>query len=229
MKKYEVSSFEITAEVLAWLENTLNVLKKYENDIDNNSINSKTRMCFLSDMGHTFDEYKHKIYNIGFTDKEKTEYGKVFEFLRLCEKYIDKTIKENRRKDGLYHSYNVMTVKGDEIEIKHLKLMLEGQVDVLGCNYLSDKEACNVLEAMEKSSLYSDKENTYYLYPIIHTKAFLEKNIIQNAEKSELIKLLITDTLPYIRANLQMRQDISYNMKRANNIMQKKGFANLVR
>ena len=194
LKKYEGSSFEITAEVLDWLENVLNILKKYENDIYNNSINAKTRMCFLSDMGYIFDEYKYKIYNTGFTGKGKAEYSKVIEFLELCGKYIDNTIKENRREDGLYHSYNVMTVKGDEIEIKNLKLMLEGQVAVLGCDYLNDKEACDVLAEMEKSSLYSEKGNTYYLYPVIHTKAFLEKNIIKNAEKSELIKLLIKDS-----------------------------------
>ncbi len=193
LKKYENESFEITSEVLKWLENVLAVLRKYKNDIDNSNIDAKVRMSFLSELGYAFDSYKQVIYNEGFTNKDKAEYKKVIEFLELCEKYIDYTIKENKRDDGLYHSYNIIEVKDNKIEIKHLKAMLEGQVAVLGCDYLSDEEACNVLESMEKSSLYSERENTYYLYPIIHTEAFLEKNIIDEKaiEKSELITLLI--------------------------------------
>ena len=172
-------------------------------------------MKFVSEMGFAFDEYKHKIYDEGFTYKEKIRYSKINEFLRLCEKYIDSTIKENKREDGLFHSYNVMRVNDNGIKVKHLKLMLEGQVAVLGCEYLNDIDACKVLDEMERSSIYSQMDDSYYLYPIIHTKSFLDKNIINyNFEgKSELIERLLKD-----KNNFLVEKDCYGNIRFNSNV-----------
>ena len=217
LKPYEDLEFEISKEVLLWLKGITKVLKQYENYAEKQNFDAKTRMHFLSDAELQFDEYKHTIYKTGFTTgKEKTEYAKVIEFLRLCEKYIDSTLAENRREDRIFHSYNVMEVKGDGLEIKHLKPMLEGQVAVLGCDYLSDQEVCGLLEAMENSGLYSEKEHTYYLYPVIHTKPFLDKNIIRKelAEQSELVmRLLDTEDKRLLQkdcyGNIRFRSNIN--------------------
>ena len=195
LKKYENESFEITKEVYQWLLDIVDVLKKYQNYVTDDKVSSTVRMQILQELGYAFDKYKRVIYNESFSKKQQSGYGIVLEFLELCQKYVDYTIKSNKREDGLYHSYNIMEVNDNKIEIGHLKVMLEGQVAVLGCDYLSDSEAAGLLRAMEKSDLYSEREKTYYLYPIIHTKAFMDKNVIDEAilRKSKLINKLILD------------------------------------
>ncbi len=193
LKEYKNDSFIITEEVFAWLCDALNVLRKYQCDVTENKVSKHTRMSVLKELGYAFDKYKKAIYNQGFTGKTDCGYEVILEFLQLSESYIDYTIKENKREDGLYHSYNIMHPTDDEIEITHLKVMLEGQVAVLGCDFLTDQESAELLRKMEESELYSEREKTYYLYPIIHTKGFMDKNIIpkEYAETSMLLKKLI--------------------------------------
>ena len=50
---------------------------------------------------------------------------------------MEQSIRSNKREDGLYHAYNLMTVKGDGVQVSYLSEMLEGQVAVLSSKYLS--------------------------------------------------------------------------------------------
>ncbi len=78
----------------------------------------------------------------------------MLDFIETALAYIDHSIKANKRKDNLYHAYNLMTVDNDkEISISYLSEMLEGQVAVLSSGYLSDKESVNVLDALKASKL----------------------------------------------------------------------------
>jgi len=49
--------------------------------------------------------------------------------IAFCEtslEFIDHSIRANRREDGLYHAYNLMTATDDGVEITYLYEMLEG-------------------------------------------------------------------------------------------------------
>ena len=115
--------------------------------------------------------------------------------MELGEVYIDYTIRENKRADGLYNSYNLVRFKDCGIEIGYLQPMLEGQTAVMGCGILNAEETVNLAYAMKNSGLYSKKEKSFYLYPIKRTPDFMDKNIIPKSyvEKSELIKKLLTE------------------------------------
>jgi hypothetical protein len=89
---------------------------------------------------------------------------------------LDQTIRSARREDGLYHSYNVLHVKGETAGVQPLSLMLEGQVAVLSSGALDLEEALQLLAALRKSDLYREDQNSYILYPDRVLTPFLDRN-----------------------------------------------------
>ncbi|MFN2423995.1 MAG: hypothetical protein ABR572_09480, partial [Cryomorphaceae bacterium] len=95
----------------------------------------------------------------------------------------------------LYHAYNLMHIKGDEISVSHLSEMLEGQVAALSAGHLSPGEALEVLDALRGSDLYRADQHSYMLYPNKQLPRFLEKNTISQAavEKSGLLQKMLAE------------------------------------
>jgi len=56
--------------------------------------------------------------------------------------------------------------------------MLEGQVAALSSGYFTAKQTVTTLEALSKSDIYREDQQTYMLYPDRKLPSFLEKNII---------------------------------------------------
>ena len=158
-------------------------------------ISNKNRKIILDKLGQAGSEYRKKIYTSGISQKKRaTKSQMLMEFLKLSLQYIDHTIKANKRKDNLYHAYNLMKVEnGDEISIRALYEMLEGQVAVLSSGYLSATESLEVLDALKASALYRKDQSSYLLYPNRQLPRFIEKNNIPKAEfeKSVLLKELV--------------------------------------
>ena len=119
----------------------------------------------------------------------------LIQFLTLSLEYIDQSISKNRRDDGLYHSYNLVSFDNDTISIRHLYEMLEGQVAVLSSGYLSPSESLEVLRALKKSDLFRADQYSYLLYPDRRLPGFTEKNNIPVGIVigSELLNRLIAD------------------------------------
>jgi hypothetical protein len=122
---------------------------------------------------------------------------KTAELIAFCQTslaFIDHSIRANRREDGLYHAYNLMTATDDGVEITYLYEMLEGQVAVLSSGYLSPQESLAVLEALRQSALYTERQNSYLLYPDRELSRFMAKNIIPQADiqRSALLQALVS-------------------------------------
>ena len=96
------------------------------------------------------------------------------------------TLKINERKDGLIHSYNTLKINKNCLEIANLDLMLEGQVSILSCNYLSDSKALRLLNSLKNSQLFCPERKSYLLYPNKKVTPFLEKNIINSNKLSDI-------------------------------------------
>ena len=110
--------------------------------------------------------------------------------------FLDHTINANKRKDDMYHSYNLMSVENDkEISVSYLTEMLEGQVAALASDCISSKEALQVLDALKNSKLYRKDQSSFILYPNKELSRFIAKNIIpaNRIKKSELALQLIKD------------------------------------
>ena len=170
--------------------------------IDNESILSKNisnadRKKVLDGVGEAGSEYRLKIYAEGFQNKKSPISKKeLVDFFNITKKYTTQTIDANKRKDNLYHSYNLMTVENDkEVSISYLSEMLEGQVAVLSSGSLSPKEALAVLDGLKASALFRPDQYSYILYPNKDLGRFIDKNNIPETavKKSKLLQQLVVE------------------------------------
>lgn len=96
-------------------------------------------------------------------------------FTKVCLDFIEHTIKTNQRDDKLFHAYNLISIKNDEVVIDYLPEMLEGQVAVLSSGFVRGEQAVHILDALRNSALYRPDQNSYILYPNKDLPKFLEK------------------------------------------------------
>lgn len=163
--------------------------------ISEREINSIERKTIVDQLGIAGSEYRSKIYKQGFSgEKQETSTELIKMFCDSCLSVIDCTIDENRRKDGLYHSYNILHISDNELKITNLYEMLEGQVAVLSSGHLSPQESIKLLTALKKSRLYREDQNSYMLYPDKKLPLFIEKNKISEVlvNKSKLLRSMLT-------------------------------------
>jgi len=105
----------------------------------------------------------------------------------LVISFLDHSIQANEREDGMYHAYNILTVKKDEAGISYLSEMLEGQVAVLSSEYLSGSKALKVLDAMKQSKLFREDQYSYLLYPNKELPGFLSKECFKPENSRQII------------------------------------------
>ena len=193
--KAKDESFELSAELAKFFTDVVNTLTG-EKQILSGIISDKERKKVLDGLGEAGSKYRLAIYENGFSSKKsKIAKDQLLEFIAVTKEYLDQSIHKNKRSDKLYHAYNIMTIKKDEVSISYLSEMLEGQVAVLSSGYLSPKEALELLDGLKSSALFREDQYSYILYPNIELKRFDKKNNIPSAKvaKSELLKRLISD------------------------------------
>ena len=161
------------------------------------SISDEVRRSIVDALGQSASMYRLNIYKNSFSgEKKSVPLSDVSSFINLCLSYIDQTIKENERADGLYHAYNLMAIEtSGGISIDYLYEMLEGQVSVLSSKYLDSSQALKVLDSLRASKMYRPDQSSYILYPNKQLPGFLEKNNIDSTvvENSALLSQLVAD------------------------------------
>ena len=154
----------------------------------------KDRLLFADTLGEAGELYRNSIYKNSFSESRDTVGSKeLTEFTLLALKYIDQSISANKRKDGLYHTYNLISFNQEGISIRPLYEMLEGQVAVLSSGYLSSEESLDVLDSLKESKLFRKDQYSYLLYPDRELPRFTEKNTIlkDRVQESKLLMRLI--------------------------------------
>ena len=191
LKNDDAPSYEISTELFHFFEKLNSSFTKLTS-----SLSDKARKNFVDEIGESAAEYRNRIYTSNFSGfKEHLDRNKVIHFLETVQQALEETIDTNKRKDGLYHAYNLVSLGINEIAIDRLPEMLEGQVGVLSSGYLSEDESLAVLDSLKSSSLFWDEQYSYILYPNKNLHGFLDKNIIPEIEfnKSSLLPLLVKD------------------------------------
>jgi hypothetical protein len=158
------------------------------------SINNKKRKEIADALGTASSDFRQKIYDNGFSGKKQNiSLEQLTNFLSIAIQFLEQSIKTNKRNDGLYHAYNLLSFTDSELQISNLSEMLEGQVAVLSAGFLSAKQSLEVLDALRASCLYRPDQNSYILYPNKQLPKFLQKNILPKdaVEKSDLLQELI--------------------------------------
>ncbi len=161
-----------------------------------NGFSDEDRYHFTSYLGKAGSEFRNSIYTQSFSGKKANiSSEKLREFIQLALKYINQSIQKNKRKDGLYHAYNLVSFNENKISIRYLYEMLEGQVAVLSSGALNAVQSLEVMDALKASKLFREDQYSYILYPDRQLPRFVEKNQIpaEEVEKSELLKKLVQE------------------------------------
>jgi hypothetical protein len=160
------------------------------------SIDDANRKKITDALGIAGSNFRNQIYDNGFSGKkENLSKTELAAFINTALQFAEHSIKVNKRKDNLYHAYNLLSFENDELKISYLSEMLEGQVGALSSEQLTANESLQLLDALKQSSLYRKDQNSYILYPNKNLNGFLERNNIPEnlVEESQLLKKLVAD------------------------------------
>ena len=188
-----IGEISISEEVAALFESVFSFLADNETLLTKGFTDSDRRN-FADKFGRAHSKYRNEIYNYSYSGvRTQLQVKELLTFIRLCLKYIDQSITVNKRNDGLYHAYNLITIKNDKISIRNLYEMLEGQVAVLSSGFLSVQEGLEVLNSLKNSKIFRPDQYSYMLYPDRRLPRFIEKNIIPDdfVKESALFKKLL--------------------------------------
>jgi hypothetical protein len=137
-----------------------------------------SRYEFLVAAGRAGEEHRNAVYADGLRTRRSVPMAELREFVGNALVVLERTIKANRRSDGLYHGYNLLHVEGKQAHVNHLYEMLEGQAAVLGSGMLTPDEELAVLRALRVGALYRADQHSYLLYPDVDIPSFLKRNTI---------------------------------------------------
>ena len=191
------ADFAVSEEVATWLFATGKALEESRPLLDA-PFSDRDRKRVLDALGEAGSRYRTLVYPQGFSGKKKAVMrGDLLEFLENVLRHVDRSIASNEREDGLYHSYNLMSVTGggQGIALRRLGLMLEGQVAILNSGCLPPPACLRLLQALRQSKLYRADQRTYILYPDKSLPRFLEKNNIpaKAVASCQLLRQLLVD------------------------------------
>ncbi len=190
-----IDKFDLSEEIVTFFE------KIYPVFADNRHLIKKgfsdhDRYVFATELGKAGSDYRESVYRHSFSGKASAlSAGRLREFIRNVLDFIDQSIEKNRRQDGLYHSYNLVSFNGDRVAVRSLYEMLEGQVAVLSSGFIGTDESLRVLDALRSSKLYRSDQDSYLLYPFRVLPRFTEKNNIPKEKvfSSKLLAKLLDD------------------------------------
>ena len=184
-------------EDIAWLLDRVQLAISPYVVADKIEITNEQRHQIVMDLSNAGSKYRGRLYEQGLSEKRvKLSAQTCIEFFEHCTKLLDATIASNKRADGLFHAYNLMSMDVEgEIQIERLYEMLEGQVAVLSSGYLSASQSIEVLDALRTCNLYREDQDSYLLYPDRDLPRFLEKNLLKPGliKQSSLLQQLIED------------------------------------
>ena len=186
----------VSADIASFLRGIANVLEG-NRKILRGKITDRDRRRIADLLGKSGESYRRKVYKGGPAAKKTAlPVAELRRFLGAALVWTDHTLRLNRRKDGLYHSYNLIAFEdANRLTVRHLYEMLEGQVAILSSGLLSPKEAVELLRALRRSAMYRADQHSYLLYPERELPRFLERNNLppRAVGGSRLLRKLLAD------------------------------------
>ncbi|MEE4163016.1 MAG: hypothetical protein V2I25_10960 [Woeseiaceae bacterium] len=187
----EGETFDVSSEIATWLAESASALHRFRPVIDADGVTAANRLELLRELGEAAGRYRAIIYRNGtFSGTATVALSELRGLLTDVQAAIDYSIGNNRREDGLFHAYNLLSLKRDGLDIDTLYPMLEGQVAALSSGAVDPSVAADVLESLFSSSVYRPDQDSFMLYPDRELPSFLEKNRISEAD---------IDSIPLLR------------------------------
>ena len=190
----EATSFSLSKEMLVFFDGLHQGFERQRTLVEG-KISDEARKTLMDALGQAASDYRESIYTNGFSGKKGTlSKEQLHEFVETTLLFMDDSIRKNKRKDGLYHAYNLISIESERaVSVDYLAEMLEGQVAVLSSGYLSADENLAVLDALRTSKLYRKDQQSYILYPDKDLGTFATKNNLPASavERSELLQVMV--------------------------------------
>ena len=157
------------------------------------SFSPQQREVFVDALGRAGEKYRTSAYAYFREEPAVLGVEAIRSLLDVAIALAEKSITRNKRPDGLFHSYNLLSFGQDGARVSHLYEMLEGQVAALSSGLLSPEMALEVLDALKKSAMYREDQYSYMLYPDRELAPFIQKNTIpaHHVESSKLMEALV--------------------------------------
>jgi hypothetical protein len=153
-----------------------------------------SRLRVLAALGRAGETHRHAVYQEQLAGRRVVPMKALRELVATASPVVEATIQANRREDGLYHSYNILSVKnGDGASVGHLYPMLEGQVAALSSGFLAPEEALTLLRALRAGELYRADQHSYILYPDRVLPTFVERNTLTSPPPLENHSIFVRD------------------------------------
>lgn len=215
------AEMEISEELYVFFKTVAETFE-HNKQILSGEINDTVRKQITDTLGMAGSDYRNRVYSDMFSGKKQIVTARqVLDFISIAVKFLEHAISVNKRSDDLYHTYNLIAYDNHSLQVAHLSEMLEGQVAVLSSGFLSAEQSLKLLDALKKSSLYRQDQNSYILYPNKNLPKFLHKNTIRkkSAENSLLLEqLLKDDNLSIVEKDIHGDLHFNGNFRNANDV-----------
>ena len=191
----DVQEFHLSEELVAFYRSVRKALTQHRG-ILSDIISDQDRKAVMDALGEAGGAYRDHLYAQPFSgEKDTIDQTDLLAFLENSLAFLDQSIVANRREDGMFHAYNLMTVHAGGVRIAYLSEMLEGQVAVLSSGFLRPQEVLIVLDGMKHSELFRPDQYSYLLYPDKELPGFLARNHVpaQSVAQSKLLQQMVAD------------------------------------
>jgi hypothetical protein len=224
IQNHNAKHITISEELANFLDDCYRVLMDHRFVLDR-AVTNTERKTIMDGLGNAGSEYRLAIYANAFSNsRTQVTVSRIAEFSTLCVRFLEHTIRSNKRSDNLYHAYNLLTIENEKTaSLSYLSEMLEGQVAVLSSGFLTSREALQTLDALKASALFREDQYSYLLYPNKNLKGFLSKSIIESSDLASsalLTKLLATGNTQIVEQDVEGIYRFNSNFRNATDLTQ---------
>lgn len=172
-------SSRLSPQVAVWCEDAARITTRMLAQAkEHGRLDDAARWRALLELGSAAEVAREAMYAGGPLHPIEFDRGRIADLFRSASQLCDQSIRNARRKDGLYESYNVLRLEDSRAAVEQLDVMLEGQVAVLSSGLLEPEEACDLLDELFQSDLYRPDQRSFILYPRVDLPRFMDRNAI---------------------------------------------------
>jgi hypothetical protein len=192
VSQFQGNSFDINRPLYDLLKEVHEI---FNNLSRQTTISDAARYTYVEALGKAGEHYRNAVYTSKQFPTRKTSIARIQQFISVAQQVTEQCIAKNKRTDGLYHAYNLISFESHQASIDRLYKMLEGQVGAISSLALDATEVSVVLNNLKNSNLYREDQYSYLLYPNRKLAAFLDKNTVNHNGflESQLVQRLLAE------------------------------------
>ncbi len=139
--------YSLSVGVHEWMSRIHAALQAERHLLDQ-PLSPRMRRQLMDRLGQAFSAYRETMFDDASWERTEVAVSEIRDLCQLAREFADVTIRQSYREDCLYHAYNLLEFSGQEVTLRHLYEMLEGQVAVLSSGALTADQTADLLEAL---------------------------------------------------------------------------------